>query len=45
MKDLKYKVQELMFSESEESKAIYEFTAKIEEDMARFDGVVSELEK
>ena len=45
MKDLKYKVQELMISESEESKAIYEFTAKIEEDMARFDGVVSELEK
>ena len=45
MQDLKYKVQELMISESEESKAIDEFTAKIEEDMARFDGVVSELEK
>ena len=45
LQDLKYKVQELMISESEESKKIDEFTAKIEEDMARFDGVVSELEK
>ena len=45
LQDLKYKVQELMISESEESKAIDEFTTKIEEDMARFDGVVSELEK
>ena len=45
LQDLKYKVQELMISESEESKAIHEFTTKIEEDMARFDGVVSELEK
>ena len=45
LQDLKYKVQELMISESEESKAIDEFTAKIEGDMARFDGVVSELEK
>ena len=34
-----------MISESEESKATDEFTAKIEEDMARFDGVVSRLEK
>ena len=34
-----------MISESEDSKAIYEFTAKIEGDMARFDGFVSELEK
>ena len=34
-----------MISESEESKAIDEFTEKIEGDMARFDGVVSELEK
>ena len=41
LQDLKYKVQELMISESEESKAIDEFTTKIEEDMARFDGVVS----
>ena len=45
LQDLKYKVQELMISESEESKAIHEFTTKIEEDMTRFDGVVSELEK
>ena len=45
LQDLKYKVKELMISESEESKAIDEFTAKIEGDMARFDGVVSELEK
>ena len=45
LQDLKYKVQELMISESEESKAMDEFTAKIEGDMARFDGVVSELEK
>ena len=45
LQDLKYKVQELMISESEESKATDEFTAKIEEDMARFDGVVSRLEK
>ena len=41
LQDLKYKIQELMISESEESKAIDEFTTKIEEDMARFDGVVS----
>ena len=41
LQDLKYKVQELMISESEESKAIDEFTTKIEEDMTRFDGVVS----
>ena len=41
LQDLKYKVQKLMISESEESKAIDEFTTKIEEDMARFDGVVS----
>ena len=41
LQDLKYKVQELMIGESEESKAIDEFTTKIEEDMARFDGVVS----
>ena len=34
-----------MISESEESKAIDEFTAKIEGDTTRFDGVVSELEK
>ena len=34
-----------MISENEESKAIDEFTEKIEGDMARFDGVVSELEK
>ena len=45
LQDLKYKVKELMISESEESKVIDEFTAKIEGDMARFDGVVSELEK
>ena len=45
LQDLKCKVQELMISESEESKAIDEFTTKIEEDMTRFDGVVSELEK
>ena len=45
LQDLKYKVQELMISESEESKAIDEFTVKIEEDMARFDGVASEIEK
>ena len=45
LQDLKYKVKELMISESEESKAIDEFTVKIEGDMARFDGVVSELEK
>ena len=45
LQDLKYKVKELMIGESEESKAIDEFTAKIEGDMARFDGVVSELEK
>ena len=45
LQDLKCKVQELMISESEESKAIDEFTTKIEEDMMRFDGVVSELEK
>ena len=45
LQDLKYKVKELMISESEESKAIDEFTAKIEGDMARFNGVVSELEK
>ena len=43
--DLKYKVQERMISENEESKAIDEFTVKIEGDMARFDGIVSELEK
>ena len=34
-----------MINEGEESKAIDEFTAKIEGDMARFHGVVSELEK
>ena len=34
-----------MISESEESKAIDEFTTKIEEDMGWLDGVVSELEK
>ena len=34
-----------MISESEDSKAIDEYTAKIEGDMARFDGFVSELEK
>ena len=34
-----------MISESGESKVIHKFTAKIEGDMARFDGVVSELEK
>ena len=45
LQDLKYKVQKLMISESEESKATDEFTTKIEDDMARFDGVVSELEK
>ena len=45
LQDLKYKVQELMISESGESKAIDEFTTKIEEDMTRFHGVVSELEK
>ena len=45
LQDLKHKVQELMISESEESKAIDEFTANIEEDMVRFDGVVSELDK
>ena len=45
LQDLKHKVQELMISESEESKATDEFTTKIEEDMARFDGVVNELEK
>ena len=36
LQDSKYKVQELMISESEESKAIDEFTAKIERDKARF---------
>ena len=45
LQDLKHKVQELMISESEESKATDEFTTKIEEDMATFDGVVNELEK
>ena len=45
LQDLKYKVQELMISESEESNVIDEFTAEIEGDMARFDGVISELEK
>ena len=45
LQDLKYKVKELMISEGEVSKAIDEFTAKIQEDMARFNGVVSELEK
>ena len=45
LQDLKYKVQELMISESEESKEIDEFTMKIKEDMTRFDGVISELEK
>ena len=39
LQDLKYKVQELMINEREDSKAIDEFTAKIEE------GMVSELEK
>ena len=34
-----------MISESEESKAIDEFTVKVVGDLARFDGVVSELEK
>ena len=34
-----------MISESEESKATDEFTTKIEEDMAMFDGVLNELEK
>ena len=34
-----------MISESEDSKAIDKYTAKIEGDMARFDGFVSELEK
>ena len=34
-----------MISESEESKAIDEFTAKIEGNMARFDDFVSKLEK
>ena len=34
-----------MISESEESKAIDEFTTKIEEDMGWLDGIVSELEK
>ena len=34
-----------MISESEESKAIDKFTTKIEDDMARFDGVVIELER
>ena len=34
-----------MISESEDSKAIDEYTAKIEGDMARFDGFVGELEK
>ena len=43
--NLKYKVQELMISESEESKAIDEFTVKIMGDLARSDGVASELEK
>ena len=45
LQDLKYKVQELMTSESEEPKATDEFTAKIEGDIARLDGAVSELEK
>ena len=45
LQDLKYKVKELMISEGKVSKAIDEFTAKIQEDMARFNGVVSELEK
>ena len=45
LQDLKHKVQELMISESEESKATDEFTTKIEEDMATFDGVVNELVK
>ena len=45
LQDLKHKVQELMISESEESKAKDEFTTKIEEDMATFNGVVNELEK
>ena len=34
-----------MTSESEEPKATDEFTAKIEGDIARLDGAVSELEK
>ena len=34
-----------MISESEESKAIDEFTEKIEGNMARFDDFVSKLEK
>ena len=34
-----------MISESEESKAIDEFTVKIVGDLARSDGVASELEK
>ena len=33
LQDLKYKVQGLMISESEKSKAIDQFTTKIEEDM------------
>ena len=45
LQDLKYKVRELMISESGESKTKDEFTAKIEGDIARVDGVVSELEK
>ena len=45
LQDLNYKVQKLMISESEESKATDEFTTKIEEDMATFDGVLNELEK
>ena len=45
LQDLKYKVQELMTSDSEEPKAIDEFTAKIEGDIARHDGAISELEK
>ena len=35
----------LMISEDEESKATHEFTAKKEEAIERFNGVVSELEK
>ena len=42
LQDLKYKVKELMISEGEVSKAIDEFTAKIQEDMARFNGVVDQ---
>ena len=45
IQDLKYQVQEIMISNYEESEKIHEFVSKLDENTARFNFIVADIEK